>query len=319
MNTMPLTPSSPRYFITGGAGFIGSHLADRLLETGAVTVYDNLSSGRLDFIGRAGFTFIRGDLLDAGTLDKALAGHDVVFHLAANPEVRAGITATGLDLKQGTEATRSVLEAMRLNKVKKIVFTSSSTVYGEAGTTPVAEDYGPLIPISLYGAAKLSSEAFIAAFCHLFDLQAWCFRLGNVIGGRLTHGVIYDFLNKLRQEPARLVILGDGRQEKPYLHIAECLNGMLYGYEHAPGAFNVFNLAPDTTTSVTRIAETIVRAMGLKGVKLEFTGGRQGWRGDVPRVLLDTTRLGQLGWRPSLTSDQAVLKAVREMLAQVYQ
>jgi UDP-glucose 4-epimerase len=310
--------NSPSYFITGGAGFIGSHLADRLLETGSVTVYDNLSSGRLDFIrhnlGREGFMFIQGDLLDTGTLRKAIAGHDAVFHLAANPEVRAGITATDLDLKQGPEATWSVLEAMRLNGIKKIVFTSSSTIYGDAGTTLVGEDYGPLIPISLYGAAKLSGEALIAAFCHLFDMQAWCFRLANVVGARLTHGVIYDFINKLRKEPGRFEILGDGKQEKPYVHVSDGVSGILYGYEHAPGAFNVFNIAPNTSTSVTKIAETVTAEMGLKNVKFEFTGGRQGWRGDVPQVRLDASRMTNLGWRPVLTSDEAVRRAVKEML-----
>jgi len=315
---MPQPNNATKYFITGGAGFIGSHLADRLLETGAVTVYDNLSSGRLDFIRhnlkRDNFKFIHGDLLDTGKLQKAIAGHDAVFHLAANPEVRAGITATDLDLKQGPEATWSVLEAMRLNGVKKIVFASSSTVYGDAGTTLVGEDYGPLIPISLYGAAKLSSEALIAAFCHLFDMQAWCFRLANVVGERLTHGVIYDFINKLKKEPGRLEILGDGKQEKPYIHVSDCVSGMLYGYEHSLGNFNVLNIAPDTSTSVTRIAEIVVKEMGLKGVKFEFTGGRQGWRGDVPQVRLDAARMAKLGWQPALASDEAVRRAVKEMI-----
>lgn len=308
------------YFITGGAGFIGSHLVDNLLKTGAVTVYDNLSSGRLDFIrhnlGRDGFTFIQGDLLDTGRLQKAIVGHNAVFHLAANPEVRAGITATDLDLKEGPEATWSVLEAMRLNGIKKIVFTSSSTIYGDAGTTLVGEDYGPLVPISLYGAAKLSGEALIAAFCHLFDMQAWCFRLANVVGARLTHGVIYDFINKLRGDPTRLEILGDGNQEKPYIHVSDCVSGILYGYEHAPGHFNVFNIAPATSTSVTKIAETVVKEMGLKGVKFEFTGGRQGWRGDVPQVRLDATRIKRLGWEPKYSSDEAVKRAVKEMVGQ---
>jgi UDP-glucose 4-epimerase len=307
-----------RYFITGGAGFIGSHLVDRLLETGAVTVYDNLSSGRLEFIEshltEENFRFVRGDLLDAATLRKAIAGHDTVFHLAANPEVRAGITATDLDLKEGPEATWSVLEAMRLNGIKKIVFTSSSTIYGDAGTTLVGEDYGPLVPISLYGAAKLSGEALIAAFCHLFDMQAWCFRLANVVGARLTHGVIYDFMNKLKREPERLEILGDGKQQKPYVHVSDCVSGILYGYEHAPGAFNVFNIAPDTSTSVTKIADIVVKEMGLKGVKFEFTGGRQGWRGDVPQVRLDATRIKRLGWEPGYSSDEAVERAVKEMV-----
>jgi UDP-glucose 4-epimerase len=315
---MPHSNRQTRYFITGGAGFIGSHLADRLVETGKVTVYDNLSSGKLSFIkdhlGKDNFNFIQGDLLDTGKLRGAIAGHDVVFHLAANPEVRAGIEATDLDLREGPTATWGVLEAMRLSYIKKLVFTSSSTVYGDAGTTLVSEDYGPLVPISLYGAAKLSSEALIAAFCHLFDMQAWCFRLANVVGARLTHGVIYDFINKLKQNPERLEILGDGQQQKPYLHVSDCVSGMLFGLEHAHEALNIFNLGPTSSTSVTTIARMVTSAMGLDGVKFEFTGGRQGWRGDVPQVRLDVSRIYHLGWQPRYTSDEAVRESVKEML-----
>lgn len=273
---MPRPNNAARYFITGGAGFIGSHLTDRLIKTGAVTVYDNLSSGKLDFIkdhlGRDGFNFIRGDLLDTDTLRKAIAGHDIVFHLAANPEVRAGIQATCLDLREGTTATWSVLGAMRLNHITKLVFTSSSTVYGDAGTTPVTEDHGPLVSISLYGAVKLGSEALIATFCHLFDMQAWCFRLANVVGARLTHGVIYDFINKLKRDPGRLEILGDGLQQKPYLHVFDCVSGMLFGLEHAHETINVFNLGPSSSTSVTAIAGMVALAMGLANVKLNYAG-----------------------------------------------
>ena len=307
-----------RCFIAGGAGFIGSHLVDRLLKTGSVTVYDDLSSGKLDFIRhhlkQENFNFIRGDILDKGALREAIAGHDVVFHLAANPEVRAGIEATDLDLREGPTATWSVLEAMRLSHIKKLVFTSSSTVYGDAGTTPVSEDYGPLVPISLYGAAKLGSEALIAAFCHLFDMQAWCFRLANIVGARLTHGVIYDLINKLGRDPKHLEILGDGEQQKPYLHVFDGVSGMLFGLEHAHEALNIFNLGPTSSTSVTAIASMVAETMGLPGVKFEFTGGRQGWRGDVPQVRLDVTRILRLGWQPRYTSDEAVRESIRVMI-----
>ena len=314
---MPL-PSNNKYFITGGAGFIGSHLADRLIKLGAITVYDNLSSGRLDFIKhlveRNNFHLIQGDLLDSEKLRKAIVGHDVVFHLAANPEVRAGIQTTDLDLKEGPVATWNVLEAMRLNNIKKLIFASSSTVYGDAGTTLVNEDYGPLQPISLYGAAKLASEALISAFCHLFDMQAWCFRLANVVGGRLTHGVIYDFINKLRQTPGQLEILGDGKQQKPYLHVSDCIEGILFGLEHANEVFNVFNIGPDSSTSVTTIAGMVVNEMVLKDTKLAFTGGRQGWRGDIPQVRLDVSRIYRLGWQPKHNSDEAVRQAINDMI-----
>ena len=307
-----------RVLVTGGAGFIGSHLVDRLVKIGRVTVYDNLSSGRPEFIShhldRGDFNLIEADLLDFSTLKQAIAGHDVVFHLAANPEVRAGTEATDLDLKAGIIASYNVLEAMRLNQIEQLVFTSSSTVYGDAGVTPVAEDYGPLKPISLYGASKLGSEGLISAFCHLFHIQGWIFRLANIVGSRLTHGVIFDFINKLKQNPGRLEILGDGSQQKPYLHIDDCIDGMLFGVEHSKERLNLFNLGPASSTSVVTIASMVVQAMGLKDVEFHYTGGSRGWVGDVPQVRLDMTGMSRLGWQPGYTSDQAAWQAVRELL-----
>ena len=307
------------YFITGGAGFIGNHLADRLVKTGRVTVYDNLSSGRLEFISHHlemdNFNFIEADLLDFSTLKQAIAGHDVVFHLAANPDIRAGTSTTDLDLKTGVIATYNVLETMRLNQIKKVVFASSSAVYGDTGVTPVGEDYGPLLPISLYGASKLSSEGLISAFCHLFNMQGWIFRLANIVGSRLTRGVIFDFINKLKQNPKRLEILGDGSQQKPYLHIDDCIDGMLFGMEHSNQALNLFNLGSSSSTSVVAIANMVTKTMGLEDVEFQYTGGNRGWPGDVPQVRLDMTRMSRLGWEPRYTSDEAVRQAAREILA----
>lgn len=307
-----------KYFVTGGAGFIGSHLVDRLVKSGEVTVYDNLSSGKMEFIehhlGKTNFQFVQGDLLDFEALNNAIAGHDLVFHLAANPDVRAGITDTNLDLQQGIRATRNVLEAMRLNHIARIIFASSSTVYGEAGTMPLDEDYGPLLPISLYGAAKLACEGFISAYCHLFDMQAWIFRFANVVGARASHGVIFDFINKLRQNPVKLEILGDGTQEKPYLHVSDCVDGILFGLEHSQEQVNILNLGADSSTNVTTIANMLVEAMGLSGVKFSYTGGDRGWRGDVPQVRYDITRMKRLGWKPRVTSEQAVERAIRDIL-----
>lgn len=315
---MALSNKANRYFITGGAGFIGSHLADRLVRVGEVTVYDNLSSGSLEFIShhldQRNFNFIQADLLDFSILKQAIAGHDMVFHLAANPEVRAGIEATDLDLNTGIIASYNVLEAMRLNQIKKVVFTSSSTVYGDVGITPVTEDHGPLLPISLYGASKLGSEGLISAFCHLFNMQGWIFRLANVVGSRLTHGVIFDFINKLKQNPRQLEILGDGSQQKPYLHVDDCINGMLFGLEHSTQPLNVFNLGSSSSTNVITIANMVVEVMGLKDVEFQYTGGGQGWLGDVPQVRFDITKMSRLGWEPRYTSDEAVERAVREML-----
>jgi len=307
-----------KYFVTGGAGFIGSHLVDRLINYGEVIVYDNLSSGKMEFIeqhlSKTNFQFVQGDLLDFEALNNALAGNDLVFHLAANPDVRAGITDTNLDLQQGVRATHNVLKAMRLNHIAGIVFASSSTVYGEAGTMPLNEDYGPLLPISLYGAAKLACEGFISAYCHLFDIQAWIFRFANVVGARASHGVIFDFINKLRQNPVRLEILGDGTQEKPYLHVTDCVDGILFGFENSQDPVNVFNLGVESSTDVTAIANMLVEAMELSGVKFSYTGGDRGWRGDVPQLRYDITRMKRLGWKPRFTSEQAVERAIRDIL-----
>jgi len=307
-----------RYFITGGAGFIGSHLVDRLISLGKVTIYDNRSSGKKEFIqhhrGNHNFRFIQADLLDLDALNKAIANHGIAFHLAANPDVRAGSMNTNLDLQQGTLATYNVLEAMKVNQISKIVFASSSTVYGEVGTKAVAEDYGPLLPISLYGASKLACEGLISSFCHLFDMQAWIFRFANVVGARASHGVIFDFINKLKQNPEELEILGDGTQEKPYLYIDDCIDGILFGLKHSQEQVNVLNLGCDSSTNVTAIANVVVEAMGLSGVKFNYTGGNRGWRGDIPQVRFDITKMKNLGWKPRYSSDEAVRQAIRDIL-----
>lgn len=307
-----------KYFVTGGAGFIGSHLVDRLVETFEVTVYDNLASGRKEFVaqhfGKNNFIFIEADLLDFDTLKKAMANHDVVFHLAANPDVRAGIENTDLDLKQGIVATYNVLETMRLNTVNRIIFASSSTVYGEAGTEPVTENYGPLSPISLYGASKLACEGLISAFCYLFDMQGWIFRFANVVGRRSGHGVIFDFINKLRQNSKKLEILGDGSQQKPYLYIDDCIDGLIFGFEQCQKQLNVLNLGCPSSTSVRNIARMVVEAMGLCDVNFVYTGGDRGWKGDVPQVRFDISKMTNLGWKPKYDSDDAVKHAISDTL-----
>ena len=307
-----------RYFVAGGAGFIGSHLVDNLVNMGEVTVYDNLSSGKKEFIqhhlNRDGFRLIQADLLDCDCLARVMKGSDVVFHMAANPEVRTGRLNTELDLKQGTIVTYNVLETMRLHGIKRIIFASSSTVYGETAGQPIPEDYGPLQPISLYGASKLASEGLITAFCHLFGMQAWIFRFANVVGDRATHGVIFDFINKLKQNPEELEILGDGTQRKPYIYVRDCVDGMLYGFQHSDGQVNVFNLGNCDVTSVTTIGRMLIKSMGLANVRLKYTGGNRGWPGDVPQVRLDTSRMENLGWKPKYTSDEAVRLAIKEIL-----
>jgi len=310
-----------KYFITGGAGFIGSHLVDRLIRTGEITVYDNLSSGKREFIGqhmgKPGFRFVQADVLDRGQLAAAMKGSGAVFHLSASPDVRIGQHDTAADLNQGTIATYNVLEAMRQQNISKIVFASSSVVYGETSGEPVPEDYGPLQPISLYGAAKLASEGLVTAFCHLFNMQAWLFRFANVVGLRATHGVIYDFIHKLRNNPGELEILGDGQQAKSYIHVSDCVAGMLYGFQHSVGQVNVFNLGNHDVVDVKTIARLLLEQMGLSEVKLKYTGGSRGWPGDVPRICLDTSRMEKLGWKPKYSSEKAIRLAIKEILAEL--
>lgn len=306
-------------FVTGGAGFIGSHLVDKLLEQGNfVTAYDNLSSGETKYIehnlNNKNFTFIKGDLLDFEKVKKEIKDHDVIFHIAANPFVRLGEEQTKLDLEQGPIATYNILEAMRVNNISKIVFSSSSVVYAETPPIALPETYGPTLPISLYGAGKLGAEGLISAFCGTFGMQAWIYRFANVVGSRSTHGVIKDFIDKLRRNPNELEILGDGKQQKPYLHVSDIVSGILHGFKHSNDQINLFNLGPDSNTTVTKIAEMVVEEMGLENVEFKYTGGSRGWAGDVPRFQLDAAKIKKLEWKESFSSDEAVKKSIREVL-----
>jgi len=305
-------------FVTGGAGFIGSHLVDRLLQEGhEVTVFDNLSSGNKGFIAHhfdnPNFLFIKADLIEKNRIEREIKNQDVVFHIAANPDVRSGPDDPSMAEKD-MQATYNLLDAMRNNNVNKIVFSSSSVIYGETPAKPLPEDYGPLLPISVYGAAKLASEGLISSFAHTFDMQAWMFRFANVVGIRGTHGVIVDFINKLRQNPHELEILGDGKQKKPYLYVSECVDGIMHGFTHANEEVNVFNLGVESTTEVTRIAELMVEEMGLENVTFTYTGGKRGWKGDVPHFQFDINKIKNIGWQPSLTSDEAVRNAIQDLL-----
>jgi UDP-glucose 4-epimerase len=310
-----------RYFVTGGAGFIGSNCVSRLLNDpeNSVTVYDNFSSGKREFLAElesnARLTVIEGDLLDFDTLKTSIAGHDFVFHFAANADVRTGVTNTDIDLKQGVRATFNLLEAMRVNDLKQIAFSSSSTVYGEAKVMPTPETYGPLVPISLYGAAKLGAEAFVMAFVSSFGFQAWIYRLANVIGHNGTHGVIVDFINKLRRNHNELEILGDGRQEKSYLLVDECIDAILFTIKNSQEAVNIFNLGSSDKITVVRIGDLIVEEMGLSNVKFNFTGGTRGWTGDIPIMILDIKKIQDLGFEFKINSENAVREAIKCVLA----
>jgi UDP-glucose 4-epimerase len=313
-----------RSFVIGGAGFIGSHLVDRLVERGPVTVYDNLSVGKPAFIrthlDSGGATLVEGDALDAPKLVQASRDHDVIFHLAANPEARWGLERTRLDLEQGTIATYNALEAARVNGVKKFVFSSSGTVYGNVDKPCAEGDLGSL-PISLYGASKFAGEAMIAAFVECFGLEGYICRFGNVVGPRGTHGAILDFCKKLAAHPDHLDVLGNGRQAKPYLHVTDCVSGILYVLEHGRSTGEpvpIFNLAPPDSTSVTRIAELCVAASPNKAARIEYGTSTQGWPGDVPKSLLRPDKLAALGFRVRYTSDDAVRLAVAEVAREVF-
>jgi UDP-glucose 4-epimerase len=308
--------------ITGGAGCIGSDLATRLLDDEIeVIVIDNLSSGKEEHIepfrGLPNFRFVEGDLLDRGLVDSVMPRVEMVYHLAANPDVKftAG-DPTDKDLQQNTLVTFNLLESMRIHGCRRLAFSSTSAVYGIAERLPIAED-NPCHPISLYGATKLSCEAMIGAFQNLFGIKSWIFRFANVVGPKVRKRgktVIGDFIDRLRQNPHRLKILGDGFQAKSYLLSAECVDAMLFAVRHADAGLNVFNLGCTDSLQVRRIADMVVEAMGLQNVEFEFTGGEGGWPGDVPRFTLDVTAINRLGWRASHNSEEAVAAAIRSSL-----
>ncbi len=308
-----------RCFVTGSAGFIGSHMVEKLLTDGnAVIGYDNLSAGKRKWIehliGNPRFTFIQADLLDLATLKKAMAGYDIIIHLAANTDIRIGKSNPRIDLENGIMATFNVLEAMRANGIQRIIFSSSSTVFGETSVRPTPETIGPLLPISLYGAGKLAGEGLISAYCHLFNMQAWIFRFSNVLGDRIGHGAIYDFIHKLRQNPEELEILGDGNQEKNYFMVEDCIEGIFVAFRHSDKQCDVFNLSGESTIKVSDIARIVVAEMGLKDVRFKYTGGARGWPGDVPQVQFDTSKMRKLGWMPKYTSEEAIRITTRYLL-----
>jgi UDP-glucose 4-epimerase len=289
-----------KILVSGGAGFIGSHIVDRLMDSGReVVVFDNLSSGRMEFIehhlDKTNFSLIKGDLLNTDEIDAACENINLVYHAAANPDVRLGIVDTKVHFDQNITATYNLLEAMRKNSVPNIAFTSTSTVYGEATTIPTPEEYGPLVPISLYGASKLACEALITSYSHTFNMHSWIFRFANIVGDRGTHGIIVDFIEKLKGDAKHLEILGDGRQSKSYLHVTDCVDGILFAVDHIADTVNIFNVGSEDTIDATGIAGIVVEEMGLKDVEFSYTGGKRGWKGDVPRMLLYRREAGLEG------------------------
>lgn len=304
-----------RCFVTGCAGFIGSNLTDRLLALGHDVVgYDNLSTGRASFLENARmsprFEFVRGDLLDCGRLMEPMRDSDMVFHLAANADVRFGTEHPTRDLHQNTIATVNVLEAMRATGVKRIAFASTGSVYGEAEIFPTPEM--PPLPIqtSLYGASKLAAEGFIEAYSEAFEMQAFLFRFVSILGERYTHGHVFDFYKQLRDHPGVLFVLGNGKQRKSYLYVQDCINGMLAAIEKCDSKVGIFNLGTDEYCEVNESIGWICEELGLDP-ELRYSGGDRGWVGDNPFIFLDCSAIHALGWRPKLTIRQGVIQTVR--------
>jgi len=312
-----------RYFIVGGAGFVGSHFTDRLLSephVKGVTLYDNFTSGREwhyeQHLSDTRLRVIRGDVRDLEELTSFITGHDVVIHLASNPDIARAVTEPQIDFSQGTLLTNNVVEAMRRAGVPKLLYASGSGVYGDLGEIEAAEDYGPLIPVSTYGASKLSGEALIASYCFMFGLSARAFRFGNVVGPRQTHGVGFDFVRRLTADPTKLRILGDGQQSKSYIHVSDVVSAVLHANVHCQENFQVFNVATGDYITVDEIADLAVEILGLKTPPVyEYTGGDRGWKGDVPIVRLNTARIQSLGWRCQRSTREA-LKASLLSLSQ---
>jgi UDP-glucose 4-epimerase len=305
--------------VTGAAGFIGSNLVDRLLAMGhQVTGFDNFSTGQERFLDSANrsasFTLIRGDTLNQPGLAAAIAGSDVVFHLAANADVRFGTDHPRRDLEQNTIATFNVLEAMRASGVRRIAFSSTGSIYGEPSVIPTPEAAPFPVQTSLYGASKLAGEGLIQAYCEGFGFEGYIFRFVSILGERYSHGHVFDFYRSLRSDPAHLRVLGNGRQRKSYLYVRDCIDAILHVLEHAREKVNVFNLGTDEYCEVNDSIGWITSHLGVDPVR-SYTGGERGWVGDSPFIFLDTSKVRSLGWRPTLTIRQGVIRTLEYLQA----
>jgi len=302
------------YFITGVAGFIASNLTDRLLSSGhIVTGYDNFSTGQEDFVASAlqspNFNLVRADVLDLSSLTEAMRGADFVFHLAANADVRFGTDHPRKDLEQNTIATYNVLEAMRANNVKRIAFSSTGSVYGEAKVIPTPEDAPFPVQTSLYGASKLAGEGLIAAYCEGFGFTGYIFRFVSILGERYTHGHVFDFYKKLLENPNELPVLGNGHQRKSYLYIQDCIDAILCVVENAQEKVNIYNLGADEYCEVNDSIGWICSHLDVNPER-KYSGGERGWIGDNPFIFLDTTKVRTLGWKPKLTIQQGIIRTL---------
>lgn len=308
-----------RILITGGAGFIGSHLDDALIARGhQLTIVDNLVLGRKEniehLIGDPNFRFVEADLLDIPKMCEIFAGgkFDMVCHLAANSDIQKGGKDPMVDYNLTFNTTFNVLQLLKEFEIKKFFFASTSAIYGETYDV-LNEDYGPLKPVSNYGAGKLASEAFISAFSSTYGIQTWITRFPNVVGERFTHGVIYDFIKKLRNNPEELEVLGNGEQCKPYVYVKDLVEAILYVIDHASDKYNVYMIGSDSRTKVKEIAAMVIEEMGLNA-KIRYTGGDRGWVGDVPEFRYDLTKINKLGWTAPHNSNESVRLAIQKAL-----
>lgn len=309
-----------KMLITGGAGFVGSHLSDSLIsKENKIVAVDNLLLGRKENIEHLmvnkNFKFIEEDLLNINELKKIFQENnfDVVFHLAANSDIQNSAKNPRIDLNNTFMTTWNTLECCRLFNVNKFVFASSSAIYGNV-IKELIEDFGPLFPISYYGAGKLASEAFVSAYAYMNDIQAWIIRFPNVVGEKATHGVIYDFIKKLKNNPKELEILGDGSQKKPYLYVKDLVEAMFFVYQKTKDRLNCYNVGVEDQTAVSEIAKIVCEEMELRNVKLKYTGGNIGWKGDVPQFKYNLNKIHQLGWKAKYSSTEAVRIAIRRIL-----
>ena len=309
-----------KFFITGGAGFIGSHFVDYLLKKKhKVIVYDNLILGSKKNLSKnfqnKNFKFIKGDILNFQKLKSSMKNVNVVIHLAANSDIIKSSNDPIIEIKNGTMGTSNVLEAMRFNNIKEIIFTSSNVVYGEVEKLPIKENYGPLFPISFYGASKLACEALISAYCHNYKFKSWIFRFANVVGPRTTHGIIFDFFKKVKKNKKELLVLGDGNQSKPYIHVDDIVNAAYYIYYNIKKEVNFFNLGTDGFTSVKKIAKEFLKFMNLEDTKIIYKGGKRGWPGDVSKVRLDNNKIKKTGYKFYISnSDKAFLLGMKQAI-----
>jgi UDP-glucose 4-epimerase len=321
MMNPPVNFKGKKVLIFGGAGFIGSHLAERLIREGAsVTVFDNLKTGRTANLAKIwktpGFRFIEADVSDRKKVNATVPGHEIIFHFCDDSDIRSAAEHPDTFVEQNIMGLFYVLEAMRKNGIRIILFPSSTTVFGELANPPASESHGPMMPLNIYGGAKLAAEGLISAWAHTYDLRAIVFRFVGIIGGRMDHGVVHDFVRKLQKDPAQLEILGDGTQRRSFVLVDDCIDAMLFALANAAKNYNLVHIGNVDQISINETAATIFEVMKLKSVKSNFTGGKVGWKGDVTSNFIAMETLTALKWKPRRSSREAVFEAASRLASE---